>query len=164
MSNDKHYPSFGEAFLFGQSAQDRVADLLRLQGALCDKKEAKARHDFQAVWHTVHRVEVKNEDRWAKKRTICVETRQGVPLRVSGVAYSDADLFVHTLGDMCALYRRREMVEFLRNEAANGKRFERSFGDNNNKGFILSINEMIDYPWFDHLPMNQLPQSKLWEM
>jgi len=161
--NGNKYKPFGEALLFGASAQERVADKLRAAGGFANKHDDLSRYDFELHFNNhVYRVEVKNEDNYAASGNICIETRQGWPLKVSGVAYSEATIFIHTFEENCALYRRREMHVWLRNELKEGRRYEQRFGDNNNRGFVISINDLLDYEWFDFCIFNKLACSFLW--
>jgi hypothetical protein len=164
MSTSQYKP-FEQALLFGQRAQDRVADILRSAGGFANKMDDRGRYDFELVFHHTHRVEVKNEDHYSDTGNICIETRQGYPLHKSGIAVSEAVICVHTLCDMCALYRKREMLEYLRQETRMGRLFEQRFSkaDNNNRGFILPIAAFNELPWFDHRSINTLPESPLWQ-
>lgn len=157
------YKGFDDALLFGERAQDRVADILRAAGGFANKKDGRERYDFELHFNNhVYRVEVKNEDRYCGSGNICVETRQGRPLRLSGIAFSEAQVFVHTLGENAALYRRRDMHLWLQQEARAGRRFEQSFGDNNNKGFVIPVGDLDEFDWFQFLPLNWIGKSKLW--
>ena len=161
--NPRKYKPFKEALLFGDRAQDRVADAIRAAGGFANKVDDRARYDFELHFNNhVFRVEVKNEDNYADGGNICVETRQGRPLRPSGVTWSEATVFVHTLGDNCALYRRREMHAWLRIEFQAGRKKEMVFGDNNNRGFILAYCELGDFDWFDFCSFGQMGNSRLW--
>lgn len=161
--NTRRYKPFGESLLFGNSAQDRVADAIRVAGGFANKVDDRARYDFELQFNNhVYRVEVKNEDNYAKSGNICVETRQGWPLRPSGVAWSEATLFVHTLCDNCVLYRRRDMHVWLRDEVAARHRYEQKFGDNNNRGFVLAIDDLLKHKWFDYCAFTVIANSLLW--
>lgn len=161
--SERKYKPFEDALLFGNSAQDRVTDAIRKAGGFANKVDDRARYDFELHYNNhVFRVEVKNEDNYAQSGNICVETRQGQPLRLSGVAWSEATVFVHTLDDKCALYRRRDMQVWLRCEMKAGHRYEQRFGDNNNRGFVLAIDDLVDFEWFDYCLFVQIGASRLW--
>ena len=154
---------FQDDLNFGNRAQDVVADILRLAGAMCNKVDDRARYDFEMVFNNhAYKVEVKNEDHYAGGPNICLETRQGRPLRKSGIAWSEAQVFVHTFCEKTALFRRREMLEWLRNERDNGNRSERLIGDNNNRGFVVKIDDLMGFEWFDYLKTQGLHESVLW--
>lgn len=38
----------------------------------------------------------------------------------------------------------------------------RAFGDNNNKGFIVPIQQLCTLAWFDYRPLSAIAQSDLW--
>lgn len=159
------YKAFREALLFGQEAQERVVNILQHGGAFVNRKEGRERQDCELHFNNhTFRLEVKNEDHYAGKGNICIETRQGWPLRPSGIATSEATIAIHTFKDDCALYRVREMREWLKEEQAAGRRFEQAFrkSDNNNKGFVLELKRMYLQPWFDYRPINTLAESILW--
>lgn len=158
-----NYIPFDESLPYGERAQDRVADLLRMAGAKADKKDGKARYDFEAIFRDhVFRVEVKNEDNKQHTGNICLECWQGIPRRLSCLLWSEATVFVHTLGSKCVIYRTREMKAWLR-EQRNADRIKaEDFGDNSNRGFIVPITRLIKFPWFDWRPMSTIAQSPLW--
>ena len=160
---NKPYKPFNESFQFGEEAKERVANLLRAAGGFANDVDDRARYDFELQYNNhTFRVEVKNEDNYAKSGNICIETRQGWPLRVSGVADSEATIFVHTFLDNCAIYRGREMHQWLREEVREGRRYEQAFGDNNNRGFVVPLPDLFQYEWFDYGPINRLADSRLW--
>ena len=159
------YQQFDDALLFGESAQDRVAELLRMAGGKADKKDGRARYDFELIFHDhVFRVEVKCEDRYASSGNLCIEVFQGMPQRHSGIAWSEATICIHTLADDCALYRRESMRHFLR-EAYRASRYKlKSFGDNHNQGFVVPISDLCRFPdWFDARPLSTIAESNLWK-
>ena len=155
---------FSEALSFGKRAEDVIIDALSTRG-FCKRQDDRARYDFQFIYNNqTHRVEVKNEDRYADSGNICIEVQQGFPPRAkpSGVAFSEATLFIHTLCESCVVYRRRDMVVYLREQESIGKLRRRSFGDNNNKGFIVPTKRLYSLPWFDYLPTNKIAESRVW--
>lgn len=159
------YRSFKEEFPFGQTAQDRVRDMLSLHGAFCNKVEDKGRYDFECVFNNhSYRVEVKNEDRKKNTGNLCIETRQSWNLKPSGLSITEAVICIHTLGENCALYRVREMKAYLRQEQQAGRQHEIAFGDNNNRGYLVAIKMLQNFWWFDFRPFSTLPDSKLWTL
>lgn len=159
----RKYKPFVETLPFGNEAQERVANLLRSKGGFANKVDDRARYDFELHFNNhVFRVEVKNEDNYATTGNICLETRQGWPLRPSGVAFSEATICVHTLQENAALFRRREMHQWLRDVFRTGKRQEDRFGDNNNRGYVVPLREFFGVRWFDYCPITCLPDSELW--
>ena len=159
---DRQYQPFKGALLFGATAQDRVTDVLRAAGGFANNVDDFSRYDFELHFNNhTFRVEVKNEDRYATSGNICVETRQGFPLRPSGVAWSEATVFIHTLMNFCVVYRRREMHAWLRDEFKGGRK-EQAFGDNNNRGFVIAISVLESADWFDYCRFADMPSSSIW--
>lgn len=141
--------------------------VLSCAGAMCTGRDDGSRHDFECVYNNhTFRVEVKNEDAFAvsdsesEPPNICIETRQGQPLRPSGISASEAVVCVHTFGDFCAIYRRREMYDYVRSRRQMEQPLRKS--DNNNHGFVLPIKVLQDERWFDYCPLTALPKSVLW--
>ncbi len=162
---ERDYQPFDDSLLFGESAQDRVAEILRVAGGKADKKDGRAKYDFELIFHDhVFRVEVKCEDRKAHTGNICVEVMQGRDQRPSGVAWSEATVCVHTLAREAAVYRRREMYHHVREMyRKSGRSSLKSFGDNRNLGYILPIAKLCEFPeWFDYRPLSTLADSAIW--
>ena len=161
---NKKYKSFEDSRLFGEQGQERVADALREAGAFANKVDDRSRYDFELQFNNhTFRVEVKNEDNYRNGDNICVETRQGRSPRPSGISTSEATMCVHTLGDNCVIYLREKMLTFLRAEVATGRQYEQKFGDNYNRGFILSITDMNHQWWFDYCMFTEMAESELWQ-
>jgi hypothetical protein len=157
-------PEFEQALLFGQQAEGRLRDLLQFAGAFVSKFGNSNKNDFQVVFNNqTHRVEIKNEDRYAGGRNICVEVLQGRPPKQSGVAISEASIFIHTLGDRVVIYRRARMHEWVRKQYASKWIQLKTVGDNFNQCFILPIDDLIEHvDWFDVRPMTTVADSHLW--
>ena len=154
---------FEQELLFGQQAEGRVRDLLQYAGAFVSKYGNTNKNDFQVVFNNqTHRVEIKNEDRYASSGNICAEVLQGIPQKPSGVMVSEASLIVHTLADRCAIYRRSPFCAWLRDEYRNKRIKLKSFGDNHNQGFIVPVNSLLQYTdWFDIRPTT-IAECLLW--
>lgn len=171
---------FDDDRLFGKTAEECLRDHLCEAGALVSKFNNCNKNDFQLVYNNkTHRVEIKNEDRQAQKKTgnVCVEMMQrdwSSPgkKKASGLAASEASIFVHTLAGECLLYRAASMRDYLRSryaeakENASHRRFGAiryiPFGDNGNEGFILPIRDVFDKPWCDHCATYRIAYSDLW--
>lgn len=157
---------FDDQLLFGQAGEVRVRDTLCEGGGLVSKFGHTNSNDFQLVIHNkAHRVEVKNEDRYAYTGNLCIELQQGrVTRKRSGLAISEASIVVHTLGDNAALYRAAKMREHLWNEMRAGRLGMELFrgSDNGNRGVIVAIGDFQFQPWFDYRLMSELAESPLW--
>jgi hypothetical protein len=156
---------FEEDLQFGKRAEERIRDLLCEAGGLISKFYGTNKNDFQLVFQNkTHRVEIKNEDKKVGTGNICIETNQGFGPRdrVSGIAISEANIIVHTLCERCAMFRRAPMHQYLRDCYKTKSLPMRRFGDNNNRGFIVPLNYIMGFEWFDYMQTNLVGNSKLW--
>lgn len=156
---------FQQDLLYGKRAEQKIIDLLLLQGFV-KAHDDFARHDFQLLLNDqTHRVEIKNEDAQRHTGNLCIEVLQGFGSRQrpSGIASSEATVFVHTLCDNCALYRRRDMHLYTRELCRSGKKPQLFRGsDNNNHGYIIPIVDLLGFDWFDLCSTNSIAKSRLW--
>lgn len=153
--------SFDESVRKAQDAERRVFEPFLRAGCWVRWGSNDARRDFEAIVQGAsYRIEVKDEDNQAHTGNVCIETYQGNPRKPSGILTSESNLYVHVLGDWVAAYRTQSMRVHL-GTCYRGK--ERDFGkaDNFNGGFIVPIEGLEEYPWFDRCFLGTLPESPL---
>lgn len=156
--------SWQDDFQFGQSAEFRVAVELLHAGWQVQFKGAMSVRDL-GVWtpYGPEAVEVKREDNKAHTGNICIECYQGRTVRrPSGIKVSESSVFIHTLGDRCALYRTQPMRCWLQDHV---KELDfRDFGDNGNRGIILPLVRLTPLGFADVLDFKALTKSKVWKL
>ena len=125
---------------FGKQAEELVAVQFMRDGWTVNWKYFGKRRDL-CVQHPKYggeTIEVKNEDRFSNGNNVCIELHQNGG-RESGLLTSEATIYVHTLGDMCIVYRTQPMRNWLAKRLASGILQEQKFGkaDNGNTGVIV---------------------------
>lgn len=148
--------------------------LVALQAANC---EAMARNGGSARDLVAHIhgnwwwIEVKNELGYDENaRNICIETRQnsgiettnGRLLKWSGINVSESQVFIHILGGKVAIYRKEAMRWHLRQLEAEGFSHVRVTGDNGNRSFLVPVNSLLQFPWFELCDLGAMHLSRVW--
>ena len=99
----------------GERGERRVAALFRGAGwqlSASALEHTGSSHDMAVKPTGSERyvlTEVKDETRYQHSGNLCLEMRQGEPPRLSGLAATGAEVWVHILGDKLAAYRVEEM-------------------------------------------------------
>lgn len=152
---------------FGTEAEQRVAQYLTNAGWWVNTApSSRAERDLSAILgHRCLSIEVKNEDRYADSGNICIETQQGQEARPSGLAITESNVVVHTLGDRVALYRAQPMRMWLRANMERHGLELRYFGeaDNRNAGVVLPVRLLQGVErWFECCKVDALARSEVW--
>lgn len=154
----------------GQQGEEIVRQIL--VGAGCEtyvRNRGRSRDLMTHVMGNWFWVEVKTEVGYDENsRNICIETRQGVTPecvhgRWSGINVSEAQVFIHLLGNKAAVYRKEPMRFWLRG-AQQGGMTTRAFGDNGNRGFIVPIVSLMMCDFFTWCDLCAIPSAKVWRV
>lgn len=106
-------------------------------------------------------IEVKNEDKYADSKNLCIELYQGKPRKPSGLAICESQICIHTFLRNVAIYR----VQFMRLFIARNKKSliikDFANADNFNGGLIHPKRGFIKFPWFEYCEIGDMPESEI---
>lgn len=159
-----------EAFLLqdkiGRKAQDRIMTVFFKAGWGVRRADQGSPRDIVATDMSGNswRIEIKNEEKNRQTGNIAIETFQGDPPRLSGLAITGADFWIHHFGEQSVVYSVGDMKQWLHRDAATHKLRRKPFGgvtDGGCGGWLVPIWILGHRPWCDFLSTRDLPNSRV---
>lgn len=145
----------------GQATEMLVASLMLEAGHAARVRNHGMSRDLEVtVGNLTFWVEVKNEDRYADSGNLCIEMKQGLSGKPSGISTSEAQVWIHTLGQQAALYRVQPMRLFIKSSGMLPAPFKGA--DNRNEGVLVPIASLAVFPWFEQCELVAVGHSRVW--
>lgn len=132
-------------------------------GAWIKKDNAGPLQDFHVLIRDhPFRIEVKDETNKSETGSLFIELQQGqgASMCPSGIAISEATVWVHLLGNVWAVYRTQPMRLYIRSENLELKP---ECGDNYNRGYLPWRENLVSLRtnWYDEVEPSAIVDSKV---
>lgn len=155
---------FYECAAYGDEAKRKVQQVFADCNSMIRSRDSLSAWDFQAstLQGDMISVEIKNENNQQHTGNLCIEMQQGSPSVDSGIFRTEADIVIHTLGDIAAAYRTIIMRRWAENEKQSGRKLM-LIGDNHNMGYLFF--RQIGIARWSHLywegPLSEVARSSV---
>jgi len=154
--------NFENDLKIGHEKEEEILRIFWYEGWVGGILDTRAYGDLWIMKNKIpYVIQVKNEDKYSGSPNICIEIYQGIPQKPSGISICESQVCIHTFENNSVIYRIQYMRLFISANQEKYKIISYFKSDNNNKGILLPIKDLINFWWFDVCPIKKIPETKI---